>query len=331
MLDTPRTPAALVSSKHSLCCSPVVWLGFVVLSALPGVQFHLLYLIFFFYLSTHQMHEASSSPERKECIIKKETARKHSNSPLTPTAHCTIHNLSQAYPGWRTVRTERRRNSVLKRCEELSEVLASTFVFKATTWYMYCTVYFSPQFLFLSERVWFHPHLFQQLQHARDCDNVKQRLTQGQIPARGARASRVHRFRTRGHAARLYSESFVLCGIFLHHLKWTSSKSKLQLRAHGGQWGERERSAYRSVRMVSAAKEEGHQGQNDTLWTDDRDLSVGQLGSTRGMDDLIQEGAGLPGLTYNMLRNMVLSEWMGIAEHKQTRPGLGFVFWKCNN
>lgn len=44
------------------------------------------------------------------------------------------------------------------------------------------------------------------------------------------------------------------------------------------------------MRTVGPAKDEGHQGQSDTLWTDDRDLSVGQQRSARGTDDLIQEG-----------------------------------------
>lgn len=54
--------------------------------------------------------------------------------------------------------------------------------------------------------------------------------------------------------------------------------------------GEGEESASHSVRTAGAAKQDGYWGQNDTLWTDDSDPSVGQPGSTRGMDDLTQEG-----------------------------------------
>lgn len=52
-----------------------------------------------------------------------------SYSPLTPSAHCSIHNLSQAYPGSKTRWTERKRNKSQNSLKELFEWLVSTFFF----------------------------------------------------------------------------------------------------------------------------------------------------------------------------------------------------------
>lgn len=85
MLDTPKTLASIIFCKHGLLCSLVILTLACCFFFCPSWCSVPLYL-FFLYLSTHQLHEPSSSPERKECIIRQETVRKA----VTPLWHLVL-------------------------------------------------------------------------------------------------------------------------------------------------------------------------------------------------------------------------------------------------
>lgn len=210
MVDSPETPTRIVFSKHSFCF-PVVWLWLVFL---PFLVFSSTYFIsFFFYLSTHQLQELSSSPERKECIIKQETVRKA----VTPLWHLVL--IAPFTISLKLIR-DRRPGGMRGREPELQTVWIVRTVGVHVSLQrlsmmhvpVYCLLFWVT---FLSERVWYHLSLIlQQLQHACECTNAKQRFILGQTPARGARASWVHHCRTHGSGARLCSEALCCLAYF---------------------------------------------------------------------------------------------------------------------
>lgn len=120
-----------------------------------------------------------------------------SKSLLTPRAHSTIHNLSQAYPRqmsrW-TVKRPQFKNSL----KDLSKVMVSVFQYKDTLW---CMSVFS---------VYFLSHSLSPIQHlknVRALANALENLIPAQMPARGVGVNRVYRCRTCGSIARLCSKA----------------------------------------------------------------------------------------------------------------------------
>lgn len=194
MLDTPKIPARIVLSKHRLLCSLVIWFWVVVLSALPGVQFHLLHLIFFLYLSTHQLHELLSSTEKKECIIKQETVRK-AVIPLWLLVLIAAFTMSlkpiRDWAPWGQKGKETKLKTVWRTVSLGVHIcLKWTQRVKGTPWYMsFFTVYFLTQELFFPREYGIiSVFLFHRLQHARECANVKRRFILGEIPGELERA-----------------------------------------------------------------------------------------------------------------------------------------------
>lgn len=131
-----------------------------------------------------------------------------SNSPLTSSAHCiSLKLIRDRRPGGqrgrgtkpKTVRTVGVHVSLQR--HSMIRVLFYCLLFDSVT-------------LFAWESMLSSLFLLQQLQHATECANAKQRFMLGQIPARGARASWVHHCRTHTSGARLCSEALCYLAYF---------------------------------------------------------------------------------------------------------------------
>lgn len=96
------------------------------------------------------------------------------------------------------------------------------------------------------------------------CANAKQSFILGQIPARGARASRVHHCRTQGSGARLRRAALCYLAYFstISNGPGPNRSSSCELAVDRGR-GSVERISQRE--NGRPAKDQGHRGQNDTL------------------------------------------------------------------
>lgn len=228
----PETPLTIVYFKHSQICSPAFWLLPVIRSTLSSVQFHWLHLIIFIPVNPSDAIHAlplqrGKSATRNRKLRKAGTLLWH----LVLSTSFTI-----------------SLRLISKWADGIIRLVGVTVFWKALV------MSFSTGHVF---------DLLASCRPIRECLRVE-RFIPRQTPASGARRNPVHHCRTYSFGARLCSN--VLC--YLAYFSsisngplpnWSSSCELMVDR------GRREPCPHLSVRTVSRAREEGHQGQNDTL------------------------------------------------------------------
>lgn len=138
-----------------------------------------------------------------------------SNSPLTHSAHCNIHNLSSLF--WihhQVDGKEKKLNS--KHSEGITRTVGVHFPLQRLSMIhvlFYCLLFDSVPF-FVWESMVSSLSPASRNSSMLECPNAKQRFTLGQILARGAKASRVHHCRTHGSGARLCSKALCYLAYF---------------------------------------------------------------------------------------------------------------------
>lgn len=316
-------------SLSSACFGPQ-WSDF-------GLLFFLLFLVFgftffnvFLYLSSHQLHKPPFSPERKECIIKQESGGK-AVTPLWHLGLIATFTISLKLV-WRlkTELTWRKRNwnrnCQNSWCPHFSSKTAWRIHF-----FTVCVMTLLHDIISLV--------LFQQLQHATESANAKQRFILGQIPAKGARASWVHHYRTHGSCARLCRETLCYLAYFsiISDGPAPNRSSNWVLMVDGAR-GRVERISQREngqrCQGRGPPRPEWHtlnRWQGFECWPTGIHQRDGWSHTGRENRTVLPcyHSSEIFKQTYNMVRKTVLSGSMRIA--RQSQHGLGFVFWKSNN